>query len=641
MRKLLFIVCILLFVCSSQPIHASDQQQDRTQLRQRLQSTIITQVNEAAHKLLLLAPTIVPKKLEVPSFLSLRKITVCPQPIILPQYIEMKGLLKTVTTRDKKIEAELFNNAGTLIARLKSYSIDFTKYNRLLVNVIGCKLNVISSLDPSDTSIVPTIDVRRISILSLWIEKKGKLLVIESVTQGPVFSSSTSTRPYIGVLLDNDGRFLAYLISSIVPITKYSGKLVEVGGYQTGYPTITDNDSTTPTVLPTIDVRKIIVLPVSVTKRGFIKSSNYLMREDNSKISSIFPTPIPIRYNATLLDNDGIVIARLTSATIDFTKYDGLYVEITGTQYPCSIPEITDIEDNDLSLLPALLIINVTKITVLYSPPPIETWRGIIKPRVDDSTIAPEASFILVTQGGSFAGYLTAKTNEIAAKLKELSTNYLVAVTGPVYTLSNSTSTVEIKMMSVEKIVVLQDLRHIIKMTDQPLVFQVGQTVDFNQIADIIKPIILPLDNDSPACCRFLYQKAWDFDTRVYPILLDNEAIELDNDPPRIPIVYTQYDYTYDSRLKCMDEPNFEFKAPGIYRITITCEVINENGFTLREESASRIIQVFPELTITDAIQATWQEILDLSAEIQKEETVSEIMKDAHDTAMAIIRNLK
>ncbi len=655
MKKIFFIGCILLFVCFSQLINAADQQRDQTQLRQRIQSTIITQVNEAAQKLLLIAPTIVPEKLEVPSSLLLTRFGICPQPIIQPQHIEMKGLLKPVITNDKKIGAELFDNEGALIARLTSRFIDFTEYNRLLVHVIGCKTYYVSPTLTSpdvDTTAVPTIEVRKIYIIAPWIEKKGTVVGLIAMQQGTSTSKTTSNQTYIAGsettssqtymqgLADDNGTWIATLFSSTVPLYKYTGKMVQVGGYQRGYPTLADNDSTGTTIIQTIDVRKITILPVLVTKKGLIKASKQLMYQNTSNFSSLIPTI----YSATLLDNDGTVIAHLRSRNINFTKYDGLYVEVEGYQYPGTIPVITDTEvDNDsaLSLLP---VINVTKITILYTPPPIETWRGIIKPRVDDSTIAPNAPFILVTPGGTFVGYLTAETNEMMAKLQEFSTHYLVALTGPVYTLSDSTSNVEIKMMSVEKIVVLQDLRHIIKMTDEPLVFQVGQTVAFNKIADIIKPVVLPLDNDSSdsgLCCRFLYQKAWDFDTCVYYLPLDNEGMELDNDPPRIPITYVQYDYTHDSRLKCMDEPTFEFKKPGIYRITITCEVINENGFTIREESASRIIQVFPELTITNENQATWQEILDLSAEIQKEETVSELMKEAHDTAMAIIRNLK
>ncbi|MDX9701944.1 MAG: hypothetical protein RBU23_02755 [Candidatus Auribacterota bacterium] len=677
MKRLFIVLFIAVLFFSPCATHASDKS-DQTET-EKVGSQLIVNELSVMEKPILLAPAVLPAVIELPRVISFVTLRPAPQPIIRPIWVEMKGLLKTVINSDKKIGAELFDNSGNLIARLTSQTIDFKNYNRLLVYVAGYQLYPLPTPDSiTPDSAVPTIDVKKIEIISPWVDKKGKLVAIVAMVQGNDSNGTSTGQSYSAGLFDDNGVLTARLVSEIIPLTKYDGKLVEIGGYQVGYPTLiqTAKDASSAVIIPTIDVRKIAVLPVWITKHGFIKASPILSANQEPEILPE-PTPVPALYRGKLLDNDGNVIANLISKTVPLFRYNGLYVEIQGYLYPeitpvLEIPENISVapallkaQSKDLSILPIVPLINVMKLKVIHYPPPIETWRGIIKPRITDSPTLPDAPFMLIAPDGTAVGYLTAKTNEMAALLKKLSINYLVAVTGAVYPVVNQPSNVELKLMVVEKIVVLEDLRHIIRMSAEPLVFHVGEKVYFNKIADIIRPVILPVDDVSsrPADSRypFLYQKAWDFDTLLYSSLSENEddndaeylpIIQTDDDamPPLVPIDYVQYDYKYDSRFRCasercIDEPVYEFKMTGIYRITITCELIDENGFTLRQESASRIIQVFPQIDINEENAEEWLKVLELSNEIQEQSQLvnmlSELMKKMHDTAMAIIRNMK
>ncbi|MCD6460642.1 hypothetical protein J7L67_08255 [bacterium] len=621
---------------------------------------------------------IIPKPIPIPIPIPI------PKP--KPKWVEMRGILKKINhpATDRRIRATLLNNAGKIIARLKSTVINLDSYDGLMVLVAGYQIYPfpipLLEVDNDATPIprIPVIDVKRIKVLSKWVQMQGLIKGLDVMIQAHATPSLLKT--YHAMLYDGNGSLKANLISKTIPLPRYDGMKVRIYGYQ--LPVLsanTDADNDAVSIIPLIDVRRIYLFPRWVVKRGFLKS----------RLPKPIPLPQPIPllspalnglaadqpniikpqiiYNGRLYDNDGVMKARLYSKTIPLPRYNGFYVEVAGYQHYPNILPVRELTSDNVSIDPTTPVIDVRRIKIIFIPPPIETWKGIVRPRTDDSNIAPECRYILTDQNGTVIGYLSAKTDEISDLLKKYSIHYLVAVTGAVYPILNSTSSYEIKKMVVSKIRLLQDLRHIIWMNNRPLFFRVGEEIAFNKIGDIIKPITLSSDSsenvditsdETSAAQLFLYQKNWDFNEKLYPMpLIDNDTTassisESDNEVIQciVPVDFTQYDYKYDSRIKCadgiikcVDNPTYKYKKPGIYKVTLTCTLIDRMGFVKKIETASRIIQIFPWFELNDDTALILDEVLDdcAAAQCQTKEGVSNALKEKHDTARAIIFNMR
>ena len=674
-RLLTVLILTYIFIGSSYAQDNGDLQKaplilTQQEVYKQIQSRLIDQVNTKVLSVVKvfnrfqstkIGRIVIPKPIPIP----------IPQPIPKPKWVEKQGVLRKLTTleADRKIRATLRNNAGEIIAKLKSSVIDLDSYDGLMVLVAGYQVYplptpIILDSDNNTTPAprIPVIDVKRIKILSQWVSMEGMLRGLDVMIQGP--SNDSIQKTYHALLYDGDNSLKARLISKTIPLPRYDGLKVKVYGYK--LPVFSSNsdpdNDTAVSIIPLIDVRRIYVYPIWVVKKGFLRSSLPIPTPDPQPIP--LPQPVPadeltmeqsgsikpyIIYKGQLYDNDGALKANLYSSTIPLPKYNGFYVEIGGYQQYTNIYPV-----GSSSPSPIIPVIDVRRIKIIHIPPPIETWRGIIRPRIDDSTIAPDCPYILTDQNGTLLGYLSAKTNEIADLIRKYSLHFLVAVTGPVYPIPNSTSNQEIKKMVVEKIVMLQDLRHIIWMNNRPLFFRVGEEIDFNKIGEIIRPITLSEASNDSTTELFIYQKNWDFDKKLYPMpLLDNEgAAEGDNDVIQcvVPIDFTSYEYKYDSRIKCADNdtkcpdnPVYKYREPGIYKITITCTVIDTMGFVKKIETASRLIQIFPWFELNDSTVLLLDEVLDDCAEAQCEtkDGVSNSLKVRHDTAKAAIRNMK
>ena len=159
---------------------------------------------------------------------------------------------------------------------------------------------------------------------------------------------------------------------------------------------------------------------------------------------------------------------------------------------------------------------------------------------------------------------------------------------------------------------------------------ELAKKIDFNKIGGIIKPITLADPSNDTTAELFIYQKSWDFDKKLYPMpVIDNEG-DADNDVVQcvVPIDFTGYEYKYDSRIKCIDNdgvvkcpdnPVYKYAKPGIYKITITCTVIDRMGFVKKIETASRIIQVFSCFELNEDSLLLLDDVLDDCYEVQCE----------------------
>ena len=157
----------------------------------QIQTRIISQVNQKVLSIVKvfnefqssrIGRIVLPKPIPVP----------IPVPIPKPKWVEMRGILKKLTysTEDRRIRATLQNNAGQIIAKLKSSVINLDDYDGLLVLVAGYQVYPLTPVvdadnDTSDTPIIPVIDVKRIKVLSKWIEMEGMLRGLDVMVQGP------------------------------------------------------------------------------------------------------------------------------------------------------------------------------------------------------------------------------------------------------------------------------------------------------------------------------------------------------------------------------------------------------------------------------------------------------------------------
>lgn len=370
---------------------------------------------------------------------------------------------------------------------------------------------------------------------------------------------------------------------------------------------------------------KPIPLPIPVPKpewvemKGLLKAIKYIplpQPMENANDSTVVPL-FPQR--AHLLDENGNIIAYLFSTTIPLVKYDGLLVLAGGYKVKNVILQSSITAIKPSSLIPT---IDVRKITVINPPPVIETWKGIAYPNITPSSTPSDPPFVFKTPCGKIIGYLTTDNNVMMALLRAHTIHFLIAVTGPVTTISSSTDPVKIKIMKVDKMRVLDDLRHIIWMSTKPLVVKVGDEVNFNEIGGIKVPLVdagSATDDtaDLSPDTSVVLQRYWDFDTKIRPIPIpipgippvevDNaEAIpvELDNAEAVevlkcVPVEFITYDYLDDSRIVSIlpHNPIFVYATPGMYKITLTGAYADANGFVRKMESASRLLKVVPQDT--------------------------------------------
>ncbi len=556
--------------------------------------------------------------------IDVRKIQIIDPPP--PPMVEMKGLLKSAyIVPDSNTDAtkppyrgSLYDKEKKLIARLISKIIPLPRYNNKWVHIAGYKLPIIQSVD--DTAVmpmVPLIDVRRIQIIDPppppMVEMKGLLKAAYIV---PDSDTGIARLPYRGLLYDKENKLIARLTSKVIPLPRYNNKWVHIAGYKLPIIQPVDDTAVMPMV-PLIDVRRIKIIdpppPPMIEMKGLLKA--ILTPEPMSGIR--------LPYRANLFGQNGRLIARLVSKTVRLPRYDGLYVLVAGYELDGKG------SDNIVSVglkpviypIPLVPTIDVRKIKIIHDPPPVETWVGIAYLRITDSSDAPNAPIVFKDKNGVI-GFLNSEDEDILAMIRRHAVHYLLAVTGPVKEIANSTSNKKLKVMNVEKVKVLQDLRHVIWMSHKPIVVKVGQKVDFNKIGGFVKPIYCASDCEfdngvSVNCLSIIVrQKYWDFDLRVSPrivpvdpelidpdndvIIIENDGIVLDNDGVIdgiirwVPVVFVEYDYTHDSRNKCMDLPVHVYRRPGLYRVTLTGAYADRLGFVKKMESASRIIKVVP-----------------------------------------------
>lgn len=636
MKKLFFVLCFFVFGCVSFSFAQTNQDQQILQNQEK------------------------PPQPVTLNYITLRSVSTTQlkiQPVLpVPRLIEMKGILKSqpliVPATDSNntstnvypviYKASLYDMDGKLIAILQSTSIPFAKYDGKFVYVSGYLIiTTVSNPQPVPTitvmPLVPTIEVKEIKIIYNWIEQKGILRAQNSV--------DSAGQPYKALLYDDAGRIVAYLQSTVIPLAQYDNTIVNVAGFEIPVPilqrnSIDDGTQTVIPLIPLIDVQRIKVIAKWIEMEGLCKA-------DNSS-SQISPP-----YTAKLYGENATLSALLYSYEIPLFKYSGMTVHIGGFAYP-SISAVATDSDSSLAMqikaiaqtdtgqtaINIIPVVDVRKIAVIYVPPPVEVWKGIAYPNDNLNPYAIYAPYTLKNPDGSVIGLLTTNSKYISALLLKYKINFVIAVAGPVKKLENSTLPVEIKIMDVEKLKVIEDLRHIIWMKEEPLVFRVGEKINFNKIGDIkwrgfavnpsdissltaddgaetISEDLCAIQIDNEGACLPVLQKYWDFDTKIAPLLeplpepnplpADNEGIIIDQPIPlpipmppyNVPVDYFSYDYIYDSRILSIvpHEPVFAYKAPGIYRITLTGAYADRNGFVSKIETATRIIRVIPALS--------------------------------------------
>ncbi|RJP61485.1 MAG: hypothetical protein C4541_01755 [Candidatus Auribacter fodinae] len=524
-----------------------------------------------------------------------------------PNLIEMTGLLKSAYPQLSSAEytyiyanrlyyrATLLDNEGNVAARLVSSTVRLYYYNGKNVKVSGYKIPI----SDNDSTTPPLLNVVKLEEIlpppppQVWVELKGyvKYAYPQLSTAEYQYAYQNSLYYNRATLHDNDGKLIARLISKEIRLYSFHGKYVALGGYKLG---ISPDNS-----IPLVNVIKMeeIVIPppppVWVEMRG-IMNPQY-PRLSTPEYQYVYTNRL--YYRATLNDNDGVITARLVSTDIPFYRYKGFYVEVAGYLIK---PKTTPFDTGTTEPTP---LINVEKLKVIYEPMPVETWRGVIHPNITTTTSAywPATPFVLKDFSGYTIGFLNPSSNEMAELLKKHVHDFIVAVTGPV----KKTEYYNYKIMLVQKLEVIQDLRHIVWMNDEPVVIPAGKEIHFNRLGDVILPIKNENEDGTVEFYPVLYQKNWDFDAMVPPL----PPVEPDNSgavmPPVVPVKYVEYNYNYDSRIKymdgekLMDDPVFTFEKPGFYEITITVSYIDQYGYIKKTETAQRGIRVV-EIVVED-----------------------------------------
>ncbi|GEM_PF-5430346 len=569
-----------------------------------------------------------------------------PNSFLAQKLIEMKGILREIPVAAESdinpnpviYKASLFDMDGRLIAKLQSPDNIFAKCNDKYVYVSGYQvitpiLNTRSVSMLMIAPFVPVINVKEIKIIYHWIEKKGII--------GAVNAIHVVGEPYRANLYDDSGKLIARLQSRTIPLPQYDKMIVYVAGFDLPVPIVqgtpitdTTNSITMPPLVPSIDVQRIKVIAKWVEIEGLCKA----------KTSTDSVSPV---HTGKLYDKNESLIALLYSYEIPLYKYDGFVVQVAGYQYlpVLNTPADTDngiadrlrlsaVNEAPLGVISSVPVIDVRKITIVYVPPPVEVWKGIAYPNDNQNPYGAYAPYTLKTPDGEVIGLLTTNSKYISSLLMKYKIDFVIAVAGPVKELENSTLPVKIKIMDIEKLVVLEDLRHIIWMSGEPLKFRVGEKINFNKIGNIkwrgfafntdkldssapesIAENILTAETDNESARFPVFQKYWDFDTRLNPIVSTQPIpipgpipLPADNDgtisdipilPYNVPVDYFSYDYKYDSRILTFapHEPIFAYTQPGIYRITFTGSYADKNGFVIKMETATRIIQVLPAIT--------------------------------------------
>lgn len=571
---------------------------------------------------------------------GLSEITADVTPLRFINVEEIKRIGKPITLKGRlsmvdNDTARLYGGNGYQIAILKSKIINFSRYDNCFVEVEGmtpCNQMTLPAftIDPITGEKIPAscliVFVKKIRIIAKYVVMEGELIALRPHIVGDRCFGRAN-------LLDKEGNLIARLYSKTIIFSKYNKCIVRVAG------TLRLSLSDTPVL--DIDVKEIRALKVWVYAEGRLVASPILSND-------IYPE------RAILYNKDGGIVAYLRSDTIKLSRYNKFYVWVGGY--------------NNSGFMHKPLHIDVKNIRIISEPPVFEKWRGIVTENNLDWSVVADCPFILKDRAGATIGFLKGSSS-ILEQLKKFANNFFVEVKGEVKTLPVH----KVKKMDVTAVRPIQDLRHILWMSNKPLVFKVGEKVEFNKIGDVIRPVPIqvgsadndtPVDNDSlvdnDSSKIFVYQKYWDFDDKLYPRILPIPMVfcSLDNDslveacnescvvrplPIRCSRVkFINYDYMYDSRIKtagikCIDNPTFEFTKPGFYRITLTGSISDGHGIVKKVETVSRVVQVWPEVAILDPIT---REMIGVSTDAQSQgDNLTDEMKALYDAIMEGVEN--